>query len=426
MLAVTNGTIYTITRGVITRGTILIEGSRIAAVGENVTIPPGAEIYDASGRVVLPGLVDAHCHTGIFPDGVGFHESDGNEVMDPVTPHLRALDAVHPEDMAFQDLREAGVTTINTGPGSANLIGGQFVCLKTRKAATVEEMLLMAPSGMKMALGENPKRTHGDQKKLPSTRMGNAAQLRSVLQSACNYRERLNRYLEKQNAFSGKIKDWELGSDQERKERPEPPEPFDRDIRMEALLPVLEGKLRAMIHCHRADDIVTAIRISEEFGMKCSIEHATEGYKIADLLARKNVPCVVGPILFSRMKYELREMTPRNPGILSRAGVKVAIQTDEMSAVKYLRINAALAVQQGMDEEEALKAVTIHPAEIIGVAQRVGSIEEGKDADLLVLNGHPLDYRSVPELVLIDGQKVFGQARSFGGTRGGGGAALSS
>lgn len=407
MFAVTNGTIYTITKGVIQKGTLLIEGSRIAAIGRKIAIPPGAEIYDAKGKVVMPGLVDAHCHTGVFPDGVGSHESDGNEVMDPITPHLRALDAVHPEDIAFRDLRESGVTTINTGPGSANLVGGEFVCLKTIRASTVEEMLLMAPSGMKMALGENPKRTHGDQKKLPSTRMGNAAQPRSVLQAVRNYRDKLKRHKEKHETFLRRVSEWEAGSRPDRGDQPEPPDPFERDIRMEALIPVLGGKLRAMIHCHRADDIMTAIRISEEFGMRCSIEHATEGYKIADILARKNIPCVVGPILFSRMKYELRDMTPRNPGILSRAGVKVAIQTDEMSAVKYLRINAALAVQQGMEEEEALKAITINPAEIIGVAERIGSLEIGKDADVLVLSGHPLDYRSVPELVLINGKRVF-------------------
>jgi imidazolonepropionase-like amidohydrolase len=237
--------------------------------------------------------------------------------------------------------------------------------------------------------------------------MGNAAQLRSVLQSARNYLERLSRHKEKHDAFVGKLVDWESKPFPERGERPEPPDPFDRDIKMEALIPVLEGKLRAMIHSHRADDIMTAIRISEEFGLRFSIEHATEGYKIADILAAKNIPCVVGPIFYSRMKYELRELTPRNPGILSRAGVKVAIQTDEMSAVKYLRINAALAVQQGMKEEEALKAITIYPAEIIGVAERIGSLEKGKDADLIVLSGHPLDYRSVPELVLIEGERVY-------------------
>lgn len=411
MFAITNGTIYTITKGIVRKGTILIQGRKITAVGKNIPVPADAEVYDATGKVVMPGLIDAHCHTGIFPDGVGNYESDGNEVTDPITPHLRALDAVHPEDIAFQDLREAGVTAINTGPGSANIIGGQFICVKTRKAATLEEMLVMAPSGMKMALGENPKRTYGEQKKLPSTRMGNAAQLRSMLQSARNYRDKWSRHKDRHDLFAARLLDWESKPPKERGDRPEQPEPPERDIRMEALVPVLEGKLRAMIHCHRADDIMTAIRVSEEFGLKFSIEHATEGYKIADILAVKNVPCVVGPILFSRMKYELRDMTPRNPGILSRAGVKVALQTDEMSAVKYLRINAAVAAQHGMDEGEALKAITINPAEIIGVADRIGSLEPGKDADLLVLSGHPLEYRSVPELVLIDGEKAYEASR---------------
>ncbi|MEW6669906.1 MAG: amidohydrolase [Thermodesulfobacteriota bacterium] len=407
MLAITNGTLMTITRGIIREGTLLAEGGRIVALGQGVAVPPGAQIIDARGRVVMPGLIDAHCHTGIFPDGVGLGESDGNEATDPVTPHLRAIDAIHPDDMAFKDLREAGVTTINTGPGSANLIGGQFACLKTKKAKTVEEMVIMAPSGMKMALGENPKRTHGDQKKLPSTRMGNAAQLRAILVSAQNYQAKWARYREKEEIYRRRLEQREAWTRQERREPPEPPDPPERDIKMEALIPVLEGKLRAMIHCHRADDIMTAVRIAEEFKLRFSIEHATEGFKVAELLARKRVPCVVGPILFSRMKYELRELTPRNPGMLSKAGVKVAIQTDEMSAVKYLRINAALAVQQGMSEEEALKAVTIYPAEIIGVENRVGSLEVGKDADLILLSGHPLDYRSLPELVLIDGKREY-------------------
>ncbi len=176
MLAVTNGKLMTITQGTMEKGTLLIEGGRILALGRDVDIPSGAELYDAKGRVVMPGLIDAHCHTGIFADGVGWNESDGNEMTDPITPHLRAIDAIHPEDIAFKDLREGGVTTINTGPGSGNLMGGQFACLKTKKANTIENMIVMAPSGMKMALGENPKRVYGEQKKLPSTRMGNAAQ----------------------------------------------------------------------------------------------------------------------------------------------------------------------------------------------------------------------------------------------------------
>jgi len=413
MNAIVNGTLMTMTGGTIPKGTVLIDGGRIAAVGPDVgPVPAGAKVYDAAGKVVMPGLIDAHCHAGIFADGVAPMEADGNEMTDPVTPHLRAIDAIHPEDMAFKDLREAGVTTINTGPGSGNLIGGQFACLKTKKAATVEEMLLLAPSGMKMALGENPKRVYGGQKKMPSTRMGNAAELRAVLVAAQNYRDKWARYAEKRGRYEEDLVRWQAKAESKREQRPQPPEPPERDLKLEALIPVLEGKLRAMIHCHRVDDMLTAVRVAEEFGLRFSLEHATEGYKVADLLAGKGIPCVVGPILFSRVKYELREMTPRNPGALSKAGVKVAIQTDETSAVRYLAMNAALAVQQGMDEAEALKAITINPAEIIGIADRVGSLTAGKDADIVVFRGHPLDYRSVPELVLIDGRVEYARAGS--------------
>jgi len=417
MIALTDGKLLTITRGIIEKGTILIDDGRICAIGENIAIPKDAEVFDVRGKVVTPGLIDAHCHTGIFPDGVGWHESDGNEMTDPITPHLRAIDAIHPEDIAFKDLRQGGVTTINTGPGSGNLIGGQFACIKTRKVRTVEEMVIMAPSGMKMALGENPKRVYGEQNKFPSTRMGNAARLRSVLVEAQNYHEKWERYGEKKRHYQRRLEEWEKKPEGERGERPEPPDPPERDIKMESLIPVITGKLRAMIHCHRADDIMTALRISEEFGLKVSLEHATEGYKIGEILAKKKAPCVVGPILFSRMKYELREMTPKNPGILSRAGVKVAIQTDQMSAVRYLTMNAALACQQGMDENEALRAITINPAEIIGVSDRVGSLEKGKDADLVVFSGHPFDFRSVPELVFIDGEKVYQREEAVSGKR---------
>jgi imidazolonepropionase-like amidohydrolase len=413
MIAIVNGDVVTVTRGTIRKGSILIEDGRIVAVGRDVgPIPKAARIFDARGKVVTPGLIDAHCHTGIFADGVASMEADGNEMTDPVTPHLRAIDAIHPEDMAFKDLREAGVTTINTGPGSGNLIGGQFACLKTKKATTVEEMLVLAPSGMKMALGENPKRVYGGQKKPPSTRMGNAAELRTTLIAAQNYRDKLARYAEKKARYEDDLSQWEAKPEGAREQRPQPPEPPERNLKLESLIPVLAGKLRAMIHCHRADDILTAVRIAEEFGLRFSLEHATEGYKVAGLLADKRIPCVVGPIFFSRVKYELRELTPRNPGILSKAGVKVAIQTDELSAVRYLILNAALAVQQGMDEGEALRAITINPAEIIGVADRVGSLEAGKDADLVIFSGHPLDYRSVPELVLIDGRVEYKRTKA--------------
>jgi imidazolonepropionase-like amidohydrolase len=399
MIAITNGKVMTITQGTFEQGTVLVEGGRIVAVGEQIEIPDDAEVVDATGKVVLPGLIDAHCHIGIFPDGVGWEYSDGNEMTDPITPHLRALDAVHPEDPAFKELVAAGVTTVLTGPGSGNLIGGQWVCLKTAPRPSVEQMVLLEPAGMKMALGENPKRVYGEQKKAPSTRMGNAANLRAALVDAQNYLDKWCRYEDERAEYETKVEEGD--------EDAEPPEPPERDLKLEALGKVLRREMKARVHAHRADDMLTAVRIAEEFGLDLTLEHATEGYKIADILAAKGIPVTAGPILFSRVKYELKEMTPKNPGIMARAGVKVAIQTDETSAVKYLTINAALAVREGMPEEEALKAITVNAAEIIGVADRVGSLEVGKDADVVVFSGHPLDYRTVAELVLVDGQVAY-------------------
>jgi imidazolonepropionase-like amidohydrolase len=399
MIAITNGTIMTITQGTIKPGTVLVEGGRIVAVGESVTIPEDAERYDAEGKVVMPGLIDAHCHVGLWPEGVGWDHSDGNEMTDPITPHLRALDALHPEDPAFKELVAAGVTTVLTGPGSGNLIGGQWVCVKTAPKPSVEQMVLLEPAGMKMALGENPKRVYGEQKKTPSTRMGNAAALRAALVDAQNYLDQWERYEAVLAAYQAKV---EAGDTEA-----EAPKVQERDLKLEALGKVLRREMKARIHAHRADDMLTAIRIAEEFDLDLTLEHATEGYKIADTLAAKGIPVTAGPILFSRVKFELKEMTPKNPGLMAKAGVKVAIQTDEMSAVKYLAINAALAVREGMEEEEALRAITIHPAEIIGVDHRVGSLDVGKDADIVVLSGHPLDYRTVTELVLIDGAVVY-------------------
>ena len=399
MIAIVNGKVMTITQGTLEHGTVLIEGGRIVAVGEEVEIPGDAQIYDAAGKVVMPGLIDAHCHVGLFPDGIGWEYSDGNEMTDPITPHLRALDAVHPEDPAFKELVAAGVTTVLTGPGSGNLIGGQWACLKTVPKPSVEQMVLKEPAGMKMALGENPKRVYGEQKKNPSTRMGNAATLRAALVSAQNYLQTWERYEADLVKYQDKV-----DAGDEKAERPKLPK---RDLKLEALGRVLRRELKARVHAHRADDMLTAIRIAEEFNLDLTLEHATEGYKIADILADKGIPVTAGPILFSRVKYELREMTPKNPGLLAKAGVKVAIQTDESSAVKYLTINAALAVREGMPEEEAFKAITINAAEIIGVDDRVGSLEVGKDADLVVFSGHPFDYRTVAELVLVDGQVAY-------------------
>jgi imidazolonepropionase-like amidohydrolase len=395
MIAITNGKVITITQGVLECGTVLVDDGRILAIGEDIEVPARADVYDATDKVVMPGLIDAHCHVGIFHDGIGWEHADGNEMTDPITPHLRALDAIYPDEKVFNELVAAGVTTVLTGPGSANLIGGQWVCLKTVPKANVADMVLLEPAGMKMALGENPKRVYGEQKKLPSTRMGNAALLRQSLVDAQNYLAKWGRYEDEQAKYQAKLEEGETDADA--------PTPPDRDLKLEALGKVLRREMKARVHAHRADDMLTAIRIAEEFELDLTLEHATEGYKIADILAEKNIPVTAGPILFSRTKYELRDMTPENPGIMAKAGVKVAIQTDEMSAVKYLIINAALAVREGMPEDEALRAITIHPAQVIGIADRIGSLEVGKDADIVVFSGHPFDYRTVVEQVFVDG-----------------------
>jgi imidazolonepropionase-like amidohydrolase len=396
MIAITNGKVVTITHGTIEPGTVLVEGGRIIAIGEDVMIPEDAEVLDATGKVVMPGLIDAHCHVGLWPEGVGWEHGDGNEMTDPVTPHLRALDAVHPQDPAFAELVAAGVTAVLTLPGSGNLIGGQGVCLKTAPRPSVEQMVVLEPAGMKMALGENPKRVYKDQQKTPSTRMGNAAVIRDALVRAQNYLEQWQRYEKELGVYEAKRE----GDDSEA-DLPKRPE---RDLKLEALGKVLRREMKARVHAHRADDMLTAIRIAEEFDLDLTLEHATEGYKIADILAAKSIPVTAGPILFSRSKHELKDMMPKNPGLMAQAGVTVAIQTDEMSAVKYLTINAALAVREGMSEEDALKAITLNAAKVIGVEDRLGSLEVGKDADIVVCNGHPFDYRTVVELVLIDGQ----------------------
>jgi imidazolonepropionase-like amidohydrolase len=397
MIAITNGEVWTITNGVIENGIVLIENGKIKAIGKDIEIPAEAEIVDAAGKIVMPGLIDAHTHVGIFNDGVGGGHSDGNETTDPITPHLRALDAVHPEDMAFQDVLEAGITTVMTGPGSANLIGGQWVCVKTVPTPNIDDMILLEPAGMKLALGENPRRVYGSQKRTPSTRMGSAAVLRSALIDAQNY-------LAKWTQYEADLAKFNVQKTNNEKKQPKPPE---RNLKLEALGKMLTRELKARIHAHRADDILTAIRIGEEFNLDLTIEHCTEGYKIADILAEKNIPATVGPIFTSRYKYELRNRTPQNPGLLAKAGVKVAIQTDQMSATKYLTINGALAVREGMPEDEALKAITINAAEIIGVGERVGSLEVGKDADITVFSGHPFDYRTRVEKVFVDGKLAF-------------------
>ncbi|MDN5332449.1 MAG: hypothetical protein PWP45_1674 [Tepidanaerobacteraceae bacterium] len=382
MIAIKGGTVYTMKGEIIEGGTVLIEDGKIVKVGKDILVPEGCEVMDATGKYVFPGFIDAHSHVGIFEEGVGEIGEDGNEMTDPVTPHLRALDAVNPGDKAFDDAIKGGVTCVFTGPGSANVIGGQSIAVKTF-GRVIDKMVVKAPAGLKVAFGENPKRVYGQQKKMPSTRMGTAALLRETLTKAKNYLEKRKIALEK-----GEF--------------------FEKDLKMEVLCELLEKRIPLRAHAHRADDIMTAVRIAREFDIEIVIEHCTEGHLIADELAELGVAAVVGPSLTSRSKVELKDLSFKTAGILANRGVKVAIMTDHpVVPIQYLNICAALAVKEGMKPEDALSAITINAAEIIGIADRVGSIEEGKDADIVIWDGFPLEIMSKPELVMIEGKVVY-------------------
>ncbi len=380
-----HGIVHTMDGPVIPDGFVVFEGKTITAVGPMEALPAGysGPVLDAAGGHILPGLVDAHCHLGLWGDGLGFEADDGNESTDPCTPHLRGLDGVNPLDRCFQEARRGGVTTVLTGPGSANPIAGQFLALKTT-GRWVDEMVVKAPAAMKFALGENPKSVYNERKETPITRMATAALIRENLSKAQEYQ-----------AKQAKAQD-DPDTD-----------PPDFDPKLEALLPVLRGILPAHFHAHRADDIATAVRISREFGLNFAIVHGTEGYKVAPLLASAGVPVITGPCLTDRSKPELVGQTLDNPVLLAQAGVKVAICTDHpVIPIQHLPICAAMAVRAGMDPEDALAAVTRNPAEIAGLGDRLGVLAPGKDADIVVTQGHPLDWTCRLTAVFIDGAQV--------------------
>ena len=385
-VAIVGGRIVPIAGEPVDGGTVLVADGKITAVGADVAVPDGADVIDAAGRWVLPGFIEAHGHVGVHEEAEGWAGSDTNEMTEPVVPQVRALDAINPADLGFRDAIAGGVLAVNVNPGSGNPIGGQTVALKCW-GRTVDEMVLREPSGMKSALGENPKRVHGERKRMPSTRLGTAAVIRGAFVDAGNY-------LRKIDAEQGKPA-------AERK-------PVDRDLKLEALGRVLRREIPWRQHCHRADDIATAIRIADEFGYDLVIDHGTEAHLLADIIAAKGIPVIIGPLLTSRSKVELRNRSIANPGRLARAGVTIAITTDHpVVPINFLAHQAALAVKEGLDRQTALRALTINPARIAGVDARLGSIEPGKDADLAIWSGDPLDVLSRVERALIDGRPVY-------------------
>lgn len=380
-----NGILHTMTSAPVAPGYVAFEGGKITAAGRmsELSLPEGAEALDVSGCHIYPGLVDAHSHLGVFGDSLGFESEDGNEITDPVTPQLRAIDAINPFDRCFQEAREGGVTTVVTGPGSANAIGGQMAAVKT-VGRRVDDMIVKAPVAMKFALGENPKNCYNDRHETPITRMATAALIREKLFEA-------REYLEKK----------EKAAQDEEADAP------DFDLKLEALIPVVKGELPAHFHAHRADDIATAVRIAKEFHLDFVLVHCTEGHLIADLLASDGVRVITGPIIGDRSKPELSNQRLDNTAILKKAGVLTAICTDHPeNPQQYLPMGAAVAAKQGIDAEEAMAALTRDAATIAGISDRVGTLEPGKDADIAVFRGHPLEMSTTVEAVFIDGKRV--------------------
>ena len=385
MKKIIHGTIYTMTGEVIQDGAVLFD-TKIQKVGTTEALSgASAEEIDACGAHVYPGLIDAHSHLGMFEDSLGFEGDDGNEDSDPITPQLRAIDAINPFDRCFSDARSAGITTVLTGPGSANPISGQFAAIKTA-GNCIDDMIVKAPAAMKFALGENPKSVYHSKNQSPVTRMGTAALIRETLYKAKEYQEALR----------------------EHAENPEEHDKPEFDIKSDALLDVLDRKIPVKIHAHRADDICTAIRLAKEFSLWITIEHATDAEAVADILKREKIPVQLGPTLTDRSKPELKNQSYKTYRLLSEMGIPVAIITDHPEIpIEHLPLCAALAVKNGMNPERAMEALTVTAAKNCGIEDTVGTIEPGKDADFAVFSKNPLSLDCETIYTLIRGKVVW-------------------
>lgn len=377
-----NAKINTMDNKIIENGYVKIESGKISEISEGAPKNISEEDINAKGKLLLPGFIDSHTHLGIIEDGLGFEGDDCNEETDPVTPHLRTIDGINPFDRCFEEAVEAGITSVLSSPGSANTICGEIVAIKT-VGRRIDDMIIK-PVAMKFALGENPKTVYNDKDETPVTRMATVALIREALYKAKKYAE----------AVAKANEDDEI-------DLPE------YDMKCEALQPLLKKQITAHFHCHRADDICTAIRICKEFDIKLVLVHATEGYKIADIIAEEKVDAIVGPIICDRSKPEMKQLNAQNAGILVDNGVKIALCTDHpVIPVQYLAMSGAIAVKNGLERQKALEAMTINSAEICGISDRVGSIKVGKDADLSLFDGDPLDVMTSPCLVMISGKIV--------------------
>ncbi len=380
-MLIRNGKIMTMAGQDFQAGCVMIRNSKIVKISEHIeeTENNDGAVIDARGGWVMPGLIDAHCHIGIQEEGMGTEGNDTNEVAKPVTPYIKAIDAINPMDSAFHNAIKTGITSVMTGPGSSNVVGGQFVFMKTQ-GRCVDNMVVKEPAAMKIALGENPKKNYGDQNMMPSTRMSIGSILREELSAARQYCE------EKSKGGDG----------------------FKADYQLECWMPVFEGKIPLKAHVHRADDILTAIRIAREFGLKMTLDHCTEGHLIANEIRESGFPAILGPSLASRNKIEIKYMDFKTAGVLHQAGVKVAVMTDHpVSLIQCLPLCAGLSAREGLGVTEALRAITINAAEICGVADRVGSLESGKDADIAIFDGNPLEVFTRCLYTIVNGEIIY-------------------
>ncbi|MCB8564150.1 amidohydrolase [Fusobacterium ulcerans] len=383
MIIIKNGTLLDVEKSKFEKMDISIEDGKITGIKKSIKPKKDDEIIDATDKIVAPGFIDAHCHLGLMGDSVGFENDDVNEKSDPITPQLRAIDGIDPMDRVFTEAYQGGITSVATGPGSANVIGGQFAAIKTF-GKRIDKMIIKAPIAMKCAFGENPKRFYGTKGKMPTTRMGTAGMLRETLQKAKEYM----------------LKSEAAGDDITKKPQ--------YDARLEALIPVLKKEIPLKAHAHKANDIFTAIRIAKEFDVKMTLDHSTDARCIVDELAEENYPMIVGPSLGHRTKVELINKSFKTAAVLNKAGIKISITTDSpVIPLQHLPICAALAVKDGLDKWEALKAISINPAEILGLEDRVGSIKVGKDADIVIWSADPLQIDAKIEYTIIDGKVVF-------------------
>lgn len=382
MLLIKNGKIFTMTGENLHNGCVLIKDKKIIAINETIEETKLMTVIDAKGAWVMPGIIEAHCHIGLSEEGIRFEGDDINESTSPITGHLRAIDAINPLDQAFKDAIAGGITSVMTGQGSANVCGGKFLFMKT-SGKCIDDMIVKDEAAMKVAFGENPKRVYSSKQTTPSTRMATAAILREALYKAINYKNKKEEALQKGDYF-------------------------ELDLKQECFMDVLDKKIPLKAHAHRADDILTAIRLAKEFNLDMTLDHCTEGHLIPEYIKKSGFSAIVGPSLTNRSKVELKNRTFKTAGVLNKYGVDVAITTDHpVVPIQYLPICAGFAAKEGLGIEESLKAITINPAKICGVEDIVGSIEVGKDADIAIFTGNPMEVFSETLYTIIDGNIVY-------------------